>query len=60
MKSLTPIMDIKCVDCSGTGRRQGIRCSTCRGSKITEIEPTEYLRLNRLRVGRNLPKLERA
>ncbi len=52
-------MKIKCVDCKGTGRINAYRCRICNGTCNTDIEPAEYLRQNRIRSDRNLPKLIR-
>jgi RecJ-like exonuclease len=52
-------MKVQCTDCKGTGRIQNSRCSKCNGYRNIEIEPAEWLRQNRARVSRNLPKLVR-
>ena len=52
-------MKIKCENCRGTGKNNNSRCAKCKGFRIYEIEPTEFLRLNRIRLSRKLPKLER-
>jgi len=52
-------MKVQCADCKGTGRIGNSRCITCKGVQTFEIEPTEYIRQNRVRRSRSLPKLVR-
>lgn len=52
-------MNVKCADCRGTGKIRNSRCPNCNGYQMYDIEPAEFLRQNRIRLSRNLPKLER-
>ena len=52
-------MKIKCEDCKGTGRVNKWNCKACNGTGADDIDPGELIRQNRIRLTRNLPKLER-
>ncbi len=52
-------MKIQCEDCKGTGRVNKFGCKTCNGAGTSEIDPSELIRQNRIRLTRNLPKLVR-
>jgi len=52
-------MNIQCENCKGTGRVNKFGCKPCKGTGISEIEPDELIRQNRIRLTRNLPKLTR-
>ena len=52
-------MKIKCSYCRGTGKISNSRCSKCNGYRICDIEPLEFIRQNRTRVSKKLPKLEK-
>jgi len=52
-------MNIQCEQCKGTGRVNKFGCKSCNSTGISEIDPSELIRQNRIRLSRNLPKLVR-